>query len=230
MAAGLSRPTSGSLAVLGETPDQRSPALLSRMGYLDQERPLYLDFGVDEMMRFGTATNETWDGAGATAQLGKLAIPRRARVGSLSMGQRAQVALTMFLTKGPDPLILDEPAASLDPVAHEDLLQLLLAQVTEHSKSDVLSTHAMGDVAAVCDYLVIVSHARVVLPDDVAFVLGTHRLVTTARLSSGAVVRENIRVQGYLRRVGGGDTAELSQCLATLGCRDVQIFVATSEF
>lgn len=180
MAAGLSRPTSGSLAVLGESTERPSPALLARVGYLDQERPLYLGFRVEEMLRFGAATNPTWDAAGATAHLDQLAIPLRSRVGQLSGGQRAQVALTMCLAKQPDLLILDEPAAALDPVAREDLLRLLMQQVATRATSVIVSTHALSDVATICDYLVIVSRARVVLSDDVEFVVSTHRLITAA--------------------------------------------------
>jgi ABC-2 type transport system ATP-binding protein len=184
LAVGLSRPSAGSIDVLGETPGIENAALLGRVGYLDQERPLYRGFRVDEMFRFGQATNPTWDMGTAHAYVDQLGISLRDRVDQLSGGQRAQVALTMSLAKNPELLILDEPAAALDPLAREDLLRLLMRQVAERGTSVVLSTHALGDVASICDYLVILSHARVVLADDLEFVVESHRLISSSTSGS----------------------------------------------
>lgn len=184
MAAGLSSPTSGSVKVLGDVPGHENATLLGRVGYLDQERPLYRGFRVDEMFRFGERTNPTWNMETAHSYIEQLGISLRDRVDKLSGGQRAQVALTMCLAKQPELLILDEPAAALDPVAREDLLRLLMRQVAEHETSVVISTHALGDVESICDYLVILSNSKVVLADDLEFVVGTHRFISTSSLSA----------------------------------------------
>ena len=177
MATGLSRPTSGEIYVLGEEPIGNSASFLSRIGYLDQERPLYRGFRVDEMFRFGEGTNPTWNMTTAHAYVDQLGISLRDRVNNLSGGQQAQVALTMCLAKQPELLILDEPAAALDPVAREDLLRLLMREVAERGTSVVLSTHALGDVGSICDYLVIMSHSTIVLADDLEFVVESHRFL-----------------------------------------------------
>lgn len=177
MAAGLSRPTSGEIYVLGEEPIGNSASFLSRIGYLDQERPLYRGFRVDEMFRFGEGTNPTWNMTTAHAYVDQLGISLRDRVNNLSGGQQAQVALTMCLAKQPELLILDEPAAALDPVAREDLLRLLMREVAARATSVVLSTHALGDVGSICDYLVIMSHSTIVLADDLEFVVESHRFL-----------------------------------------------------
>ena len=177
MAAGLSRPTSGEINVLGEVPIDNGASFLSRVGYLDQERPLYRGFRVDEMFRFGEGTNPTWNMTTAHAYVDQLGISLRDRVNNLSGGQQAQVALTMCLAKQPELLILDEPAAALDPVAREDLLRLLMREVAARATSVVLSTHALGDVGSICDYLVIMSHSTIVLADDLEFVVESHRFL-----------------------------------------------------
>ena len=177
MAAGLSRPTSGEINVLGEVPIDNGASFLSRVGYLDQERPLYRGFRVDEMFRFGEGTNPTWNMTTAHAYVDQLGISLRDRVNNLSGGQQAQVALTICLAKQPELLILDEPAAELDPVAREDLLRLLMREVAERGTSVVLSTHALGDVGSICDYLVIMSHSTIVLADDLEFVVESHRFL-----------------------------------------------------
>ena len=178
LAAGLSRPSDGTIEVLGESPNDGRASFLRRIGYFDQERPLLQGFRVDEMLRFGAGTNSRWDQASALSYLEELRIPLDQRVDTLSGGQQAQVALTVCLAKQPELLILDEPAAELDPVAREDLLRLLMQQVAQSGTSVLLATHALGDVAAICDYLVIVSESHVVLCDDIDYIVESHRMLT----------------------------------------------------
>ena len=141
MAAGLDQPTVGTLRVLGETPTSSNGNLKKRVGYLDQERPLYRSFRVAEMLRFGEVNNPNWNMATAREHLAQLDIPLRSRVNDLSGGQQAQVALTLCLAKEPELLLLDEPAAALDPVAREDLLRTLMRQVAD-CDSSVSTLHA----------------------------------------------------------------------------------------
>ena len=77
------------------------------------------------------------------------------RAGSLSGGQRAQLALTLAIAKRPELLLLDEPVASLDPLARREFLQDLMEVVAEHGVSVVLSSHLVADLERVCDYLVV---------------------------------------------------------------------------
>jgi len=178
MAAGLDRPSVGTLRVLGESPTSGSANLKERVGYLDQERPLYRSFRVAEILRYGEINNPNWNMNVAQEHLAQLDIPLRSRINNLSGGQQAQVALTLCLAKEPELLLLDEPAAALDPVAREDLLRILMRQVADCDSSVLLSTHALGDVAAVCDYVIVLAHSRVVLSNDTEYVLESHRILS----------------------------------------------------
>jgi ABC-2 type transport system ATP-binding protein len=178
MAAGLDQPSVGMLRVLGESPDSGSGIFKKKIGYLDQERPLYRSFRVSEMLRFGANNNVIWNMDVAEDHLARLDIPLRSRVGNLSGGQQAQVALTLCLAKEPELLLLDEPAAALDPVARDELLRILMRQVASRDSSVLLSTHSLGDVAAICDYVVVLAHSRVVLSNDTEFILESHRILS----------------------------------------------------
>ena len=195
--AGLTSPSSGDVTVLGQGSAPSSSAQLSRVGYLDQDRPLYRGFRVGEMLKAAAHTNEHWNQDLARRHLAQLGIGLKQRIRQLSGGQQAQVALALCLAGEPELLILDEPAAALDPAARHDLLNLLLQHVSGGDVTVVLSTHALDDVVSICDYLVVVAHGRVVLSDDLDYVMQSHRLlratVDSSHFPQGAVVVEDRR-------------------------------------
>lgn len=178
LAVGLDQPSEGSVSILGGNLLEGDAGLLGRIGYLDQDRPLLRGFRVAEMLRFGAGTNPRWDDSSAHTYVAQLGIDLHQRVDSLSGGQQAQIALAMCLSKHPELLILDEPAAALDPMAREDLLRLLMQRVADSGASVILSTHALADVAAVCNYLVILASGRVRLCDDIDYILESHRILS----------------------------------------------------
>ena len=195
--AGLSTPSSGTIKVLGHAPRTQSIEALSRIAYLDQERPLYKDFRIEELLRFGQELNPRWDDARARRHLDERRISFTSRIGKLSGGQQAQVALTMCLAKRSELLLLDEPVAALDPLAREDLMQILLESVEDDKTTVLLSSHAVADLATVCDYVIILSASRVQIAGEIDDVLGTHRLLigpegTGLTALDGAVVISSI--------------------------------------
>ena len=176
--AGLSRPTTGTISIFGEEMSTSNTELRSRVGYLDQDRPLYLRWRVREILEFGRRINPAWDDELAKRHLALLHIDSNSRVKDLSGGQRAQVALAVCFAKRPDLVLLDEPASALDPVARQDLLQDITELFADHDASVLMATHAIADVAAICDYVVILSQSHVVLSEDLDYVLESHRLLS----------------------------------------------------
>ena len=101
MAAGITRPSAGEVRVFGHSPQGQTVEVLRQIGYLDQERPLYRAFRVGQMLRFGERLNPNWDAMAAHGYLSELGIPSDKKVGKLSVGQQAQVAMAMCLAKRP---------------------------------------------------------------------------------------------------------------------------------
>ncbi|GAA1383263.1 ABC transporter ATP-binding protein [Kitasatospora putterlickiae] len=180
LSCGLIKPTEGVIRVLGAEP-AANPAHLARVGFVAQDTPVYGDLSVADHLRLGARLNPGWDGALARRRIARIGLDPKRRAGRLSGGQRAQLALTVAAAKRPDLLILDEPAAALDPLARSGFLDDLLEAVTELGASALLSSHALPDVARVCDHLVVLADHRVQLAGDVVDLLAGHVRITGAR-------------------------------------------------
>src|SRR5260370_1137324 len=109
----------------------------------------------------GAPLSRGWAAARAHGRTGRVAVDLGQRAGNLSGGQRAQLALTVAIAKRPELLILDEPVASLDPLARREFLQDLIEAVAEQSLSVVLSSHLISDLEQVGDYLIVLVASRV---------------------------------------------------------------------
>jgi ABC-2 type transport system ATP-binding protein len=186
LAVGLLRPSSGSIAVLGGHPGEGT-AQLARVGFVAQETPTYLALSVADHLRLGAWLNPGWDGAMADRRIEQLGIDPKQRAERLSGGQRAQLALTLALAKRPVLLILDEPVASLDPLARRDFMQQLMEAVAEHQFSVVLSSHLITDLEHVCDYIVVLAASRVQLSGEVEGLLASHHRLTGHRRDLAAI-------------------------------------------
>jgi ABC-2 type transport system ATP-binding protein len=129
----------------------------------------------------GAYLNPSWDGEQAERRIEQLGLDPRQRAGSLSGGQRAQLALTLATAKRPQLLLLDEPVASLDPLARREFLQGLMEVVAKHEVSVVLSSHLVADLERVCDYLVVLVASHVRLSGEVSELLASHRRLSGPR-------------------------------------------------
>jgi ABC-2 type transport system ATP-binding protein len=180
LAVGLLAPTSGTIAVFGGRPADGS-AQLGRVGFVAQDAPVYARLTIADHLRAGAWLNPGWDSALANGRIEQLGLDPRQRAGSLSGGQRAQLALTLAIAKRPELLILDEPIASLDPLARREFLQDLMEIVAEYGVSVVLSSHLIVDLERVCDYLVVLVASRVQLAGDVGALLSSHHRLSGPR-------------------------------------------------
>ena len=180
LATGMVAPTTGTIEVLGEGP-AAGAAHLARVGYLAQDAPVYPGLSVAEHLKLGARLNPGWDDALARRRIGQLELDARRKAGKLSGGQRAQLALTLALGKRPELLILDEPVASLDPLARREFLQDLMGTVADQQLSVVLSSHLISDLERVCDYLIVLADSRVRVAGPVDELLAAHRLLSGPR-------------------------------------------------
>jgi ABC-2 type transport system ATP-binding protein len=192
--AGLARPTAGEMRVL-DGPPRQDPAFLAEVGFLAQEIPLYRRFTAEEHISVGAHLNRRWDAASVRDRLTSLNIPLDRAVGSLSGGQRAQLALGLTLAKKPRLVLLDEPVAALDPLARRHFLATMADAVAADGVTVVLSSHLVADMERVVDYLILLSASRVQLSGDIDALLAEHRVLIGPRQDTAAIAKTHTIVQ-----------------------------------
>jgi ABC-2 type transport system ATP-binding protein len=151
------------------------------VGFVAQDAPVYAGLSVADDLRFGAHTNPGWDQQLADDRIARIGLDPAQKAGRLSGGQRAQLALTLAIAKRPELLILDEPVASLDPLARREFLQGLMAFIAEHGGSVILSSHLVSDLERVCDYLIVLVSSRVRIAGDVDELMASHCRLVGAR-------------------------------------------------
>jgi ABC-2 type transport system ATP-binding protein len=177
LAVGLLTPTAGSIEVCGGRP-AGDAAQLAKVGFVAQDTPTYSGLSVEEHLRLGARLNPRWDHSLARSRIDRLGLDPAQRASRLSGGQRAQLALTLGLAKRPELLVLDEPVASLDPLARREFLQILMEAVAEDEVSVLLSSHVVSDLERVCDYLVVLVDSEVRVEGEVEALLRSHYRLT----------------------------------------------------
>ena len=173
-ATGLIRPSEGTISVLGGAPGDTT---LPGVGFVAQDAPLYRDFTADELLTMGDRLNADFDVAFGRERLRKVGVPLDRRVDRLSGGQRAQVALCLALAKRPQLLLLDEPLASLDPLARREFLSALVDAVAEEPMTVILSSHLISDLERVCDHLLVLHSGHVQVIGETDQLLATHKIL-----------------------------------------------------
>ena len=186
---GLLEPTAGEVRVFGASPRSEPRRVLPRVGFVAQDHPLYRGFTLAETLKLGRKLNPKWDEQLAHERLRRFDLPLGQKVGSFSGGQQAQVALTLALAKRPELLVLDEPVASLDPLARREFLQSLMEAVADGGLTVLLSSHILAELERVCDHLIILAGGSPKLVGTIDDIVASHRVLTGPRSDAAGVAR-----------------------------------------
>ncbi|MFC6704851.1 ABC transporter ATP-binding protein [Flexivirga alba] len=177
LVVGLASPSEGEVRVLSGEP-AGSPASRDGIAFVAQDMPLYRRYSVADMLHLTRNLNQSLDMPYAIQRLADLGINPKQRTGSLSGGQHAQLALTLAIARHPRLLVLDEPTASLDPLARHDFMATVMTAMAEDGVSVVLSSHVLAELERVADFLILLTHGQIRLTGTVDSLLADHRFVT----------------------------------------------------
>jgi ABC-2 type transport system ATP-binding protein len=163
--AGLVRPTSGQAHVLTlpAHEEHASVEIRRRSGFVTEEKDLFDDMTVGEIVRFTASFYPRWRADLEQRYLRRFDLPVGVRIKSLSRGMRTKLALLLVLCRGAELLVLDEPTAGLDPAASEEVLQALIGHVAREEMTVFFSSHQIAEVDQIADHVAIVDRGRVVI-------------------------------------------------------------------
>ena len=212
-AVGFERPTEGRVEVLGIDPWRHRPAALAQIGYVAQSLSLYRGLSLSDHVRLAGALRRSFDAKLATGRLQDLGLTLDRRVGDLSGGEQAQVGLALAIATRAPLLLLDEPIASLDPLARREFLAVLLGDARRDGSTVLLATHIVADVAGLADRIVVLGAGHKLLDDAVPRVLESHRVVGEGEIVGADVVSRFPTTAGEVRVLVRDGTAGIEATL-----------------
>lgn len=154
--------TSGEAEILGLDCVRDSLAIRKRVGYVGDNQRMYDWMSVDEIIWFCKGFYPGWDDTFASDLKKKLDLPGTRKVGELSKGMQAKLALLLAMAYHPELLILDEPTSGLDVVARRDFMEGILEMFHEEGKTVFFSSHIVHEVERIADWIGIVDNGRLV--------------------------------------------------------------------
>lgn len=159
---GLIRPKSGEVRLLGEDAWTLSAEAKMQLGYVPQVINLYQWMKIGHLLDYTSAFYPNWNPELATRLVEQWSMPLDDRVRTLSVGQLQRLSILLALAHEPELLILDEPAASLDPLARRQFLQMIIDLAEPERRTVLFSTHITSDLEHVADRAAILKSGRIV--------------------------------------------------------------------
>ena len=175
---GMLKAQSGSVRVFGLDPVENPVAVLGRIGYLSEDRDLPNWMRVHELIRYTQAFYPNWDARYAEELREAFDLDPKAKVKTLSRGQRARAGLLVALAHRPELLVLDEPSSGLDPVVRRDILGAIIRTIADEGRTVFFSSHLLDEVERVADRVAIIHEGRIMLTDTMDEIKESHRRMT----------------------------------------------------
>lgn len=198
---GLLRAETGSVRVFGCDPVARSVEVLSRVGYLSENRDLPAWMRVDELLRYTAGFYPNWDDQYAEELREQFGLIPSVRVRTLSQGQLAKLGLLVALAYRPELLLLDEPSSGLDPLVRRDILEAIIRSVADEGRTVLFSSHLLDEVERVSDHLAMMHQGSVVFSGPLDQVKQGHRRLII-RFENSQIAPP--RLEGALSVAGSG--------------------------
>jgi ABC-2 type transport system ATP-binding protein len=196
---GMAHPTSGVARVFGLAADvpQASVEIRQRTGFVSEDKDLYDSMTVEQMVRFTAAFFPRWRGDLASRYLRLFELPSDRKVGALSRGTRAKLALLLALCRGAELLMLDEPTSGLDPAVSEEVLQALVRHVATEEITVFLSSHRIAEVDQIADHIAIIDQGRTAVAGALDDIRGSYRRIQL--VFDGDAPEPSLRAEGVVR-------------------------------
>lgn len=163
---GLIETDAGEATAFDEPALRLSDDAKARIGYVPQQPEALGWMSVGQMLEFVGGFYPRWDHAYVQATLARWQLPMNTPLAKLSPGERQRVAILRALASQPELLVLDEPAAALDPVARRELLREIATRAGEFGTTVLFSTHIVSDLERVASHVAFMHEGRLLLHSE----------------------------------------------------------------
>jgi ABC-2 type transport system ATP-binding protein len=205
---GQQKPGRGTVRLFGDEVWHRRAALMQRVGVVSEEADAPPDMTVGALAAFFASVYPRWEQSTFDSRLRGFGIGQTGRFGTLSKGQKKQVALALALATSPDLLVLDDPTLGLDVVARKSLFEEVIGELAERGITVFLTTHDLAGVETFADRVAVLKQGRLVLDEDVDALKSRFRRIRFAAqpVTIDAVALAATKVRSW----GGGSEAIVS--------------------
>jgi ABC-2 type transport system ATP-binding protein len=202
-ALGLIAPTGGRAELLGENSWRMSAETKARIGYVPQIVQLYPWLTVRQAIDYFAVFYPKWNERLVRELVREFNVDPKQKIAALSLGTLQKVAIILALAHEPELLILDEPAASLDPAARRDFLKALVNIAADGKRTILFSTHITSDLERVADRVAILRGGKIVYDGELA---DLKEQVKRLRITARAPIAPGFTIPGGFRsRIEGNE-------------------------
>lgn len=204
---GLLKADAGEMQLMGDACWNLSSATKGRIGYVPQELKLFPWMKVKHLVHYIASFYPNWDYVLSNRLIREWHLPLDQRVGPLSTGQMQKLAIILALGHRPDLLILDEPVASLDPLARREFLRSIRELAADERHTILFSTHITSDLERVTSHVALLREGRIAFYEELDTLKDRIKRV---RLTRDRGFAPDFRVAGALHVDVAGTTARIT--------------------
>lgn len=164
LAAGLTRPTSGSVIVLGASANRN---LSNHVSYMSDQADLYPFYTIREMITFFDKVFADFNQDRARELLEFMELDPHQRIHGLSKGNLGRLKITLAISRRTPLILMDEPLSGLDPMVRQSIIKGLIAYLDLEHQTLILSTHEVAEIEPLLDQVLLVHNGSLVALDDV---------------------------------------------------------------
>jgi ABC-2 type transport system ATP-binding protein len=194
---------SGDVAIFGKDMDSYEKEIKSRIGVVFDGNRFPEMLKIRDVERIMSATYKTWDCMEFNYYLELFGITnRKMSVKKLSQGMKMRLSIATALSHRAELLILDEPTSGIDPIARNEILDVLANYVESGERTVLFSSHITTDIEKIADQVIFIREGKIVFSENKDVLLEKYRIIRCnenefERIDSGVVVGYKLGQFGY---------------------------------
>ena len=192
---GFTQPTDGVVRVFGHESYRLPGIVKGRVGFVPQQDELLDQLNVADQLRVIASFYPRWDNELISRLCNEWNIDLKARIKSMSVGERQKLSILLAFGHQPDLLILDEPVASLDPIARRQFLEQLVEQSADGQRAIIFSSHIVSDIERLANRIWILKEGRLDWQGDLD---SLKESIVRVHLRSAGPLSESLAIPGAL--------------------------------